>query len=184
MRKWKGRKSLSYRRSCRERDRNFPSGIFLPRKAADKEISSCIFLQAANISRRLRESARNVATRFRFIGFVIIRTARRAWNEGQTDRQIDGSGDITRCQRSNLQDISMPYSRYLMKINWRQRATYKNFFHSVIIVCGLKERRGKNCYWKDAFREGKRGWDAYIKGCYYRDGKISVQFVFDRFISW
>lgn len=45
LRKWRRRKEEPWPCARGERDSNFPSGIFLLRKAAGKEISPCIFLQ-------------------------------------------------------------------------------------------------------------------------------------------
>lgn len=86
VRKWEGRKNLSL---CAwgERDRNFPSGIFLPRKAAGKEISSCIFLQAADISRRLRA---HVASLRDFASLDSLLFVRHGGHDETRDRQTGG----------------------------------------------------------------------------------------------
>lgn len=72
------------------RDRNFPSEIFLLRKAAGKEIPSCIFLRAANISRRLRAHVASLQD------FASLDSLLFVWHGGydetryrQIDRQID-----------------------------------------------------------------------------------------------
>ena len=80
------RKSLSPCACEERRDRNFPSGIFLPRKAAGKEISPCIFLQAADISRRLRA---HVASLRDFASLDSLLFVRHGGHDETRDRQAD-----------------------------------------------------------------------------------------------
>lgn len=121
------------------RDRNFPSGIFLPRKAAGKEISSCIFLQAADISRRLRA---HVASLRDFASLDSLLFVQYGGHDETRDRRIDkrtGSGhdDI-----SDLvcNDVSVLYSRYLIKIG-HSPCLVRNVivFHNEIVSYREKE---------------------------------------------
>lgn len=69
--------------------RNFPSGIFLSRKAAGKEISSCIFLRAVDISRRLRAHVASLRDFTSLDSLLFVRHGAAGTTKRETDRQID-----------------------------------------------------------------------------------------------
>jgi len=119
--KMRRKERRTFRRIHEERrDRNFPSGIFVARKAAGKEISSCIFLQAADISQRLWA---HVAPLRDFASLDSLLFVRHGGYDETRDRQTDRQEKRVRATTvsatvSNLQDVSDLYSRYLIKINW------------------------------------------------------------------